>query len=82
MEFTNLTEKGMERVVSQLVDEQVIFQMEDTHACYFDGVSGRNEYKVIIDHDEPFLNEREQGNEDWNPCFGIEISEEVIESIL
>jgi hypothetical protein len=82
MEFNQLSEKGMERVVSHLVEEPVVFQMEDSHAFYFDGANGAKEYKVVIDQEELSLNEREQGKEDWYDCFGVELTEEVIASII
>jgi hypothetical protein len=82
MGFQKLTETGMEQVVGQLVGEGVVFQMEDTHAYYFDGANGQNEYKVVVDQEELSLEERKQGKEDWYACFGVELTEEVVATMI
>jgi len=64
MRFEKLSVEEMEKVVSDLVEEKVVYQSQDIHAVYFDGESG-NEYKMVLDQEE-CLYERESGKEDWN----------------
>jgi hypothetical protein len=81
MAFKHLSLHDMEKVVSALVQDEVVYQDRDSHAIYFNGDNG-TEYKVVLDQEEELLYEREMGEEDWNPCFDVELTEEAMEQYL
>lgn len=65
MEFKQLSSTQMEQVITELIGEQVTYQMDDCHAFYFDGANGKVEVKIVIDQDELKLEQRPVGSEDW-----------------
>jgi hypothetical protein len=72
MEFKQLTESQMEKVLKIMTEEEITFQMEDCHAWYFDAPeeSEASEYKVT--KESTALYYKMKGGEDWHWCFSIE----------
>lgn len=82
MEFKNLLVQEMEKVMSDLLNTEVMYQDEDAHAVYFDGADGEREYKVVTDDDSYSLNERKAGIEDWDMRYDIDVNEDMIASVI
>lgn len=65
MGFKQLSSTQMAQVITELIGEQVTYQMDDQHAFYFDGANEEAEFKIVIDQDELKMEQRSVGSEDW-----------------